>query len=208
MTTDDTVFVIDDDSVIREQLASLLEEQGIRVECFASGEDFLMHCRWLPRSCAIVDLSLPGLDGMQLQAELARRDILLPVVFLTGHGDIPMSVRAIKGGAFDFLTKPVSGAALLTSVQAALDEGERLYSRTGDMRDRHHASPPSPGLTNRERDVLSLAVEGLTNKAIARRLGISHRTVEVHRTRIMQKTGATSLLELVRLCDSSNSAQN
>lgn len=205
MAAKDTVFVIDDDSAIRNLLARMLEGRGINVECFESGEDFLQVCRWLPRSCAIVDMNLPGLDGTQIQAELARRDILLPIVFLTGHGDIPMSVRAIKAGASDFLSKPVSSAALLASVEAALNESERLNSRIGDTVD---AGVRLASLTEREQDVLRLAVEGLANKVIARELGISHRTVEIHKSRIMQKTGATSLLELARLYDSSIETSN
>lgn len=201
MTEKDTVFVIDDESAIRNLLARMLEGHGIYVECFESGEDFLKQCRWLSRSCAIVDMNLPGLDGMQIQAELARRDILLPIVFLTGHGDIPMSVRAIKAGASDFLSKPVSSSALLASVQAALNESERLNSRTSDTLE---ASVRLANLTEREQDVLRLAVEGLANKVIARELGISHRTVEIHKARIMQKTGATTLIELARLYDSSS----
>ena len=205
MAAKDTVFVIDDDSAIRNLLARMLEGHGINVECFERGEDFLKQCRWLPRSCAIVDMNLPGLDGMQIQAELARRDTLLPIVFLTGHGDIPMSVRAIKAGASDFLSKPVSSAALLASVQGALNESERLNSRIGDTVD---AGVRLASLTEREQDVLRLAVEGLANKVIARELGISHRTVEIHKSRIMQKTGATSLLELARLYDSSIETSN
>ena len=200
MAAKDTVFVIDDDSAIRNLLARMLEGRGINVECFESGEDFLQVCRWLPRSCAIVDMNLPGLDGTQIQAELARRDTLLPIVFLTGHGD-----RAIKAGASDFLSKPVSSAALLASVEAALNESERLNSRIGDTVD---AAVRLASLTEREQDVLRLAVEGLANKVIARELGISHRTVEIHKARIMQKTGATTLLELARLYDSSIETSN
>ena len=193
-----TVFVVDDDSDTRDQLAALLAEREIDVECFASGEDFLGACRWLPRSCAIVDIGLPGMDGMQLLAELSKRGLPLPIVFLTGHGDIPTSVRAIKAGAFDFIAKPVAASVLLASIQAALDESERLSRQVGRVQG---ASALLAGLTEREREVLHLAVEGLANKLIARKLGISHRTVEIHKARIMHKTGAASVLDLAHLVE-------
>ena len=193
-----TVFVVDDDSDTRDQLAALLAEREIDVECFASGEDFLGACRWLPRSCAIVDIGLPGMDGMQLLAELSKRGLPLPIVFLTGHGDIPTSVRAIKDGAFDFIAKPVAASVLLASIQAALDESERLSRQVGRVQG---ASALLAGLTEREREVLQLALEGLANKLIARKLGISHRTVEIHKARIMHKTGAASVLDLAHLVE-------
>lgn len=205
MSGKDTVFVIDDDPAIRRLVACLLEDEKIEVECFASGEAFLKACRWVPRSCAIVDMSLPGFDGLQLQAELTKRGMLLPIVFLTGYGDIPLSVRAIKAGAVDFLSKPVTSAVLLASVQAALNESEKLSQRSDK---KHAANALVANLTKREREVLRLAVEGLTNKVIARELKISHRTVEVYKTRIMQKTGAATLLELARLYDSSSEPGN
>lgn len=195
-----TVFVVDDDASVRYALTALVEQEGLHVESFETAEAFLAACRPMPRSCAIVDIRMPGLDGMQLQSELSKRGLLLPVIFLTGHGDIPTSVRAIKAGAVDFLSKPVSGAVLLGSVQAALDECERLNLRAEQS---NAASARIAGLTNRERDVLLLAVEGLNNKDIARRLGISFRTVEVYKAGVMHKTGAATLVDLVRLVEES-----
>jgi len=193
-----TVFVVDDDAAVRDSLTLLLEQEDFVVEAFACAEAFLAACRPTQRSCAIVDIRMPGMDGMQLQSELSKRGIVLPVIFLTGHGDIPLSVRAIKMGALDFLTKPVTGSALMQSVQAALLESDRLNSQSEVVQS---AAARIASLTEREREVMALAVEGLPNKEIARRLGISHRTVEIHKARIMQKTGADTLLDLARIAD-------
>ncbi len=193
-----TVFVVDDDPAVRDALTLLLEQDDLVVKAFDSAEAFLAVCATLPRACAIVDIRLSGLDGMQLQAELARRKLRLPVIFLTGHGDIPLSVRAIKQGAIDFLTKPVTAADLLASVHAALLASDALDAQATRL---HAAASRIVGLTERERQVMALAVEGLANKEIARRLGISHRTVEIHKTRIMHKTGAESLVDLLRIAE-------
>jgi len=198
MSRSPIVFVVDDDPAVRESLTLLLEQENLVVKTFESAEDFLGNCKPPLRCCAIVDIRMPGMDGLQLQAELSRRGTLLPVIFLTGHGDIPMSVRAIKAGAVDFLTKPVTGAALLESVQAALGESERLRTQAKES---HTAAARIAGLTERERQVMMLAVDGLPNKEIARRLGISHRTVEIHKARIMHKTGAETVLDLARIAD-------
>ena len=193
-----TVFVVDDDPAVRDALTLLLEQDDLLVKTFDCAEAFLAVCATLPRACAIVDIRLSGLDGMQLQAELARRNLRLPVIFLTGHGDIPLSVRAIKQGAIDFLTKPVTAADLLASVHAALLASDALDAQATRLR---AAASRIVGLTERERQVMALAVEGLANKEIARRLGISHRTVEIHKTRIMHKTGAESLVDLLRIAE-------
>lgn len=195
-----TVFVVDDEPAVRDSLALLLEQEDISVETFGSAEAFLAACRSEPCSCAIVDIRMPGMDGMQLQEELAKRGILMPVIFLTGHGTIPMSVRAVKAGAVDFLTKPVTGTELIESVQAALLESERLSVESAASQS---AAMLVASLTEREREVMLLAVEGLPNKEIARRLGISHRTVEIHKARIMRKTGADTLLDLARTAEAS-----
>jgi len=200
MSGNATVFVVDDDSAVRDSLSLMLEQEGIAVESFENAETFLTACRQEPHSCAIVDLYMPGLDGMQLQAELSRRGILLPIIFLTGHGDVPLSVRAMKAGAVDFLCKPISGAVLLASVQEALAESERLGLRAEQS---GTASALVASLTKREHDVLLLAVEGLSNREIARQLGISYRTVEVYKAGVMHKTGAASLVDLVRLVEDS-----
>jgi RNA polymerase sigma factor (sigma-70 family) len=190
------VFVVDDDRAVRESLSLLLEQEDIDVETYDCAETFLSACQAAPHSCAIVDIRMPKMDGMQLQAELTRRGVLLPVIFLTAHGDIPLSVRAIKQGAIDFLTKPVSGTKLLESVRTALRESDRLNR---DAATNLSAAQCIASLTEREREVMRLAVEGLTNKEIARHLGISHRTVEIHRARLMRKMKADSLIDLVRI---------
>ncbi|TRZ89206.1 MAG: DNA-binding response regulator [Rhodocyclaceae bacterium] len=200
MSAKATVFVVDDDPAVRDSLTLLLEEEDVAVASFASAEAFLASCRTPRHSCAIVDIRMPGMDGMQMQAELSRRGILLPVIFLTGHGDIPMSVRAVKAGAVDFLTKPVTASALLESVHAALLESVRLNSQAEANQT---AAESVATLTERERQVMALAVEGLHNKEIARHLGISHRTVEIHKARIMHKTGANTLLDLARIAEAS-----
>lgn len=200
MSANATVFVVDDDPAVRDSLTLLLEQENIVVRTCASAEAFLADCRPLPRCCAIVDMRMPGMDGMQLQTELSRRGIPLPVIFLTGHGDIPMSVRAIKAGAVNFLIKPVTGTALLESVQAALVESERLGVQAEKCQT---AVARVASLTERERDVMVLAIDGLPNKEIARRLGISHRTVEIHKARIMHKTGADTVLDLARIAEAS-----
>jgi FixJ family two-component response regulator len=198
MTHQAMVYVVDDDPAVRDSLALLLEQEDIAVETFNDAEGFLAACRSEPRRCAIVDIRMPGMDGMQLQAELARRAIPLPVIFLTGHGTVPMTVRAIKAGAIDFLVKPVSGSALLESVQAALAESERLSQQSVECQT---AAMCIASLTEREREVMLLAVEGLPNKEIGRRLGISHRTVEIHKGRVMTKTGADTVLDLARIAE-------
>lgn len=200
MNGDATVFIVDDDPAVRDSLTLLLEQEGLAIETFESAEAFLAVCRSAPRSCAIVDIRMSGMDGMQLQAELSRRGVLLPVIFLTGHGDIPLSVRAVKAGAVDFLTKPVTGAALIQSVQAALLESKKLSSKAEINQT---AATRVASLTEREREVMVLAVEGRHNKEIARHLGLSHRTVEIHKARIMHKTGADTLLDLARIVDAS-----
>lgn len=200
MTEHARVFVVDDDPAVRDALTLLIEQEGLPVTAFDSAEAFLASCRGKCRGCLIVDVRMPGMDGVQLQEEIVRRGCALPVIFLTAYGDIPMTVRAIKAGAVDFLTKPVTGAALMQSVQAALEESDRLKAMAESN---HEASSRLAALTLREREVMVLAVEGHTNKEIARRLGISHRTVEIHRGRIMQKTHTGSLIDLARIAQES-----
>jgi two-component system, LuxR family, response regulator FixJ len=180
-----TVHVIDDDDAVRKSIGWLLQMNGYQTRTYACGPDFLADYEASADSCAIVDLRMRGgMDGLQLQAAIQERGLRLPLVFLSGHGDIPSAVRALKAGAIDFLTKPVQGDTLLASVRTALAMGR--------------SSPPSPldRLSERERQVLRLALEGWTNKEIAREFAISHRTVELHRAHAMQKTGARNLLEL------------
>lgn len=190
------VHVVDDDPAVRDALAMLLEQHGMQPLTYASAGELLDAIGERTRGCVIADVRMPGMDGLELQAELARRGAALPVIILTGHGDIPMSVKAMRRGAVDFLTKPVGAATLVASVREALHESEQARQRAGAL---ETASARMAGLTAREREVMALALEGLPNKEIGRRLGISHRTVEIHRARLMQKTGTQTLIELARL---------
>ena len=194
--TNTTVFIVDDDAAIRDSLSLMIEQENIAVQAFDSAETFLAAYQPECPGCAIVDIRMPGMDGIELHEALLKRNILLPIIFLTGHGDIPMSVQAIKAGAVDFLTKPVTREKLLISIRAAIQKSERLLSENANHQEAllHLAS-----ITDRERDVMLLAVQGHPNKHIARQLGISHRTVEIHKSKIMQKTGAINLLDLARI---------
>ena len=190
-----TVFIVDDDPGIRESLPVLMETAGLKAECFASAEAFLDACNQERAGCLLLDVRMPGLSGPQLQVELARRKISLPVIFLTGYADLATGVDAMKQGAMDFLTKPVNGALLLQRVQAALDlDRERRHINGA----RQALLSRLQKLSGRERDVLALALTGTASREIAERLQISLRTVEGHRARIYLKTGSTSLLELSR----------
>lgn len=191
-----TVYVVDDDAAVRDGLALLLDTAGLSVETYDGAGAFLTAYAPGRAGCLVLDVQMPEMSGPELQAELNRRGIDLPVIFLTAHGDIPTTVRAMKGGAVDFLTKPVVGTQLLERVHAALEQSARLRQQAGvteSLRERLE------GLTRREREIMMLVAAGHANKEIARRLGISHRTVEVHRARVMQKTGATNLVELSRM---------
>jgi len=199
MNDDAKIFIVDDDASVRESLALLIEQEGMVVETFASAQDFL-DIDLTQRGCAILDLRMPVMDGLQLQAELLRRGTVMPIIFLTGYGDVPTSVRAIKAGAVDFLTKPVRATDLFESLHAALRESERLHGLEEVHRSMAHRLA---GLTEREREVMLLALEGLPNKEIARRLDISYRTVEIHKARIMGKTGVKTVLELSRIAQAS-----
>jgi FixJ family two-component response regulator len=193
---DYTVFIIDDDPAIRDALSLMIEQEGLAVQAFASAADFLAAYQSECCGCAIIDIRMPMIDGIALQEILNKRHILLPIIFLTGHGDIPMSVQAMKAGAQDFLTKPVTREKLLAAVRTALRNSEKIL-----LENAHHQEALSrlAELTDRERDVMQLAVQGHPNKYIARHLGISHRTVEIHKSRIMHKTGAVNLLDLARI---------
>lgn len=191
-----TVFVVDDDAAVRDSVSLLLKTAGLAVEAYDSAEAFLAALDPQRHGCLVLDMRMPGMSGFELQEELARRDIPMPIIFLTAHGDIPMTVRAIKAGAVDFLTKPVDGAALLDRIESAL-------ARVGAEREgesaRQQARERLSQLTEREQEILALAISGCTNKEIARQLGISFRTVETHRSHILFKTGTATLLELAQL---------
>lgn len=191
-----SVFIVDDDPAVRDSLTLMIAQEGMPVQTYASAEDFLAGVSADSFGCVIIDIRMPAMDGLQLQEVLTKRNILLPIIFLTGHGDIPMSVRAIKAGAADFLTKPVTRIKLLAAVRAAIIECERAFSAQASLQ---LARSLISHLTEREHDVMTLAVQGYPNKEIARSLGISHRTVEIHKSKIMHKTGAINLLDLARI---------
>ena len=197
MTTHEPiVFIVDDDAAVRDSLTLMIEQAHIRVRSFENARGFLDAYRPDFFGCILIDVKMPDMDGLQLQEELSRRNVVLPVIFLTGHGDIPMSVRAIKAGAVDFLTKPVIRDKLLVCVRAAFIEAEK---RIEDRAYNQDAIACLAKLTEREREIMILAVEGRSNKEIASYLGISYRTVEIHKSKIMLKTGASNLLDLARI---------
>jgi FixJ family two-component response regulator len=200
-TTTVTVFIVDDDSAIRDSLSLMIEQEYLAVQAFESAEAFLSYYKPECSGCTIIDIRMPGMDGLELYEVLLDRNILLPVIFLTGHGDIPMSVQAMKAGAVDFLTKPVTREKLMASVWAAIRKSERVLSESANHQE---ALSRLADLTDRERDVMLLAVQGHPNKYIASHLGISHRTVEIHKSKIMHKTGAINLLDLARIVHESD----
>ena len=191
------VYVVDDDLSARESLCWLLNTEGIATRAFASAEACLEHWSSDWSGCITVDVRMPGKSGLQLQEELNSRHNLLPVIVLTGHADVPIAIRAMKLGAYDFLEKPYSDSELLTCVKTALELDRDINQAE---RERSLAGIAIANLTDREREVMCLVVEGNTNKAIAAQLGISEKTVEVHRSRVMEKTAAGSLSNLVRIC--------
>lgn len=194
--SDATVFIVDDDSAIRDSLMLMLEQEGYLVKLFESAEDFLTAYKTEQLGCVIIDIRMSGMSGIQLQEVICECNILLPVIFLSGHGTIPMSVKAVKAKAVDFLTKPVSAEKLLNSVRLAVIESDQILTENVRFRD---ASARLAELTARELDVLAETIQGKSNKQIARHLNISHRTVEIHKSKIMQKTGASNILDLARI---------
>lgn len=196
-----TIFIVDDDAAIREALSLMIEQENMCVQTFCNAQDFLNSYQADSQGCVVLDIRMDGMDGMKLHKRLVERDILLPVIFLTGHGDIPMSVQAMKAGAVDFLTKPVTRDKLMSAICAAT----QLFETKKIQKNNHiDALSRLSDLTQREKDVMLLAVQGLPNKHIARQLGISHRTVEIHKSKIMTKTGAVNLLDLSRIVQNSH----
>jgi FixJ family two-component response regulator len=190
------VYVVEDDSSVREALESLIRSVGFRVQMFTSARDFLREKAPDEPACLILDVRLPGLSGLELQQELARADIRIPIIFLTGHGDIPMTVKAMKAGALEFLTKPFRDQDLLDAIDHAIEKDRVVQTERRNLAylRRHFDS-----LTQREREVMQLVISGLLNKQIASMLGTSETTIKVHRKNIMRKMKAGSLADLVRM---------
>jgi FixJ family two-component response regulator len=199
MTIDEAiVFVVDDDAGVRDAIESLLKSVSLRVEAFGSAAEFLKRERRDVPGCLVLDVRLPGASGLELQRQLTAAGERIPIIFITGHGDIPMSVEAMKAGAVEFLTKPVRGQDLLTAVQKAiaLDRESLQQSKALDDLRRRYAE-----LTPREREVMELVSAGLLNKQVAAKLGASERTVKLHRAHAMRKMSADSLPDLVRMME-------
>lgn len=191
-----TVFIVDDDISVRESLELLVRHENWKPEAFASAQEFLNHPRTRVPSCLLLDISLPGLNGLELQNQLAVEHIDMPIIFITGYGDVPKSVQAMKAGALEFLTKPLNNEALLSAIRNALRRSHLALAQDAEMqelRDRYSS------LTSRERQVMALVVAGLLNKQVGSELGISEITVKAHRGQVMQKMKANSLADLVRM---------
>ena len=192
------VFVVDDDASFRESIRDLVRSVSLHVEAFASAQEFLRSKRPDVPGCLVLDVRLKGLSGLDLQKRMAEADIEIPIIFITGHGDIPMTVQAMKAGAVEFLTKPLRDQDLLDAIQQGLERARNAReqrSNIEELDDRYHS------LTPREREVMALVAAGLLNKQIAGELGTSEASVKVHRQHVMEKMGAGSLAELVRMAD-------
>jgi FixJ family two-component response regulator len=190
------VFIVDDDVSVRESLELLVANENWKPEIFASAQDFLNCPRTLVPSCLVLDLSLPGLTGLELQKQLTVEQIDMPIIFITGHGDVPKSVQAMKAGALEFLTKPLDNNALVSAIRKALERSRLALAQDAEMRE---LKARYSSLTSREHQVMALVVSGLLNKQVGGELGISEITVKAHRRQVMQKMKADSLATLVKL---------
>lgn len=191
-----TVFVVDDDKAVRESLQNLLDSAGITVQVYACAEDFLTDYNPDQLGCLVLDVSMPGITGLELQQALNKREALLPIIILTGHGDVPMAVKAMKQGALDFIQKPFRGQDLLDQVSKALTSSHELYEKRQRIAS---VKQQLQTLTPREQQIMQMIIEGNANKVIAIDLGLSQRTVESHRANIMQKLNVSSVADLVRI---------
>jgi RNA polymerase sigma factor (sigma-70 family) len=198
--TDAIVYVVDDDASVRKAMTRMFKSLGIEVATFGTAREFLDCERRNVPGCLLLDVQMPGQTGIELQKELAAHHDDLPIVFMTGHGDIPMTVKAMRSGAVDFLTKPVDERQLVETVQQAIERHTRERLDSADLREFRQRVD---SLSKREYEVMTLVIDGMLNKQIARRLGITEYTVKVHRGRVMEKTGTDSVADLVRLCERS-----
>lgn len=196
--TEPIVFIVDDDESVRKALSRLIKSVDLKVETFSSANDFLKRDPYDGPACLVLDIRMPGLSGLDLQAELAKSERTSSIVFITGHGNIPMGVQAIKAGAVDFLEKPFEEQALLDAVHLAIQKDRLVKEKLAELR---KIQERVESLTPREREVFALVVTGMLNKQIAFEMGISEKTIKVHRARVMQKMQADSLADLVRMAE-------